>query len=170
MIDLKTQALLFAVNAHSGQFRKDDVTPYVTHPIRVAYLTNLAYDTSENTIAAAYLHDVMEDCPHVDITKEFPEGVVDIVELLTKKDGMSKLDAVDQVRYDVRACIIKMADRLDNITDRNVFGKEYKTRRSVIKSTKRLLHIAEDFALTDVILYRLLVSELLSIGVHYEQR
>jgi len=52
----------YAAIAHQGQFRKDRITPYISHPGRVAgfvyYLGNLNF----LSVCAAWLHDVMEDC------------------------------------------------------------------------------------------------------------
>lgn len=50
-----------ATQAHSGQVRKYTNEPYVNHPIRVAeWLAN--FNASEDVVAAAYCHDVLEDC------------------------------------------------------------------------------------------------------------
>jgi (p)ppGpp synthase/HD superfamily hydrolase len=58
----------YAGIAHIGQFRKDGVTPYITHPARVACL--VAYFMRHSAkwyiyVAAAWLHDVMEDCSEI---------------------------------------------------------------------------------------------------------
>ena len=57
---LPSQAEKFAQKSHQGLFRHDKKTPYIVHPIRVARL--LADEKqSEALVAAAYLHDTLED-------------------------------------------------------------------------------------------------------------
>ena len=60
-----TQALTFAYNAHKliDQRRKYTDEPYIVHPIAVADIVE-QYGGSENQIAAALLHDVVEDTPY----------------------------------------------------------------------------------------------------------
>ena len=121
-------AYLFSQSAHSGQFRKSG-EPYISHPLAVAsILGKLRLDTQ--TLAAALLHDVMEDT-HVskaEISNRFGKSVADLV------DGVSKLDKIEfrpmrthRPRIsakcaghgaDVRVIIIKLADRLHNMRTR----------------------------------------------------
>lgn len=54
-------ALYFSAEAHDGQYRKGGKVPYIVHPVLVATLVSL-YTKDEDVIAAALLHDVMEDC------------------------------------------------------------------------------------------------------------
>lgn len=62
MTSLEDRALAFARAAHGEQKRKYTDNPYIEHPIRVAQLVKEAGGTEE-MIAAAYLHDVVEDVP-----------------------------------------------------------------------------------------------------------
>ena len=57
-----TAAKMMAGKAHEGQFRKYSGLPYIIHPIEVA-TTVEAYGGTDEMIAAALLHDVVEDCP-----------------------------------------------------------------------------------------------------------
>jgi (p)ppGpp synthase/HD superfamily hydrolase len=59
-LSLPARALLFALHAHEGQKRKYTGEPYIVHPIAVADLVAGVVD-DEDVIAAAYLHDVIED-------------------------------------------------------------------------------------------------------------
>lgn len=61
-MNLPDRALAFARVAHGEQKRKYTGNPYIEHPIRVAQLVREAGGTEE-MIAAAYLHDVVEDVP-----------------------------------------------------------------------------------------------------------
>ncbi|MBP3686619.1 MAG: bifunctional (p)ppGpp synthetase/guanosine-3',5'-bis(diphosphate) 3'-pyrophosphohydrolase, partial [Clostridia bacterium] len=81
------RAFEFARELHDGQFRKSG-EEYICHPIAVAEIVaSLELDT--DSICAAFLHDVIEDCPDkVDlatITKQFGGDVAALV------DGLSKL-------------------------------------------------------------------------------
>ena len=115
-----------AINAHEGQLRRTG-EPYVTHPIAVAEITaDLGMD--EPTIAAALLHDAVEDTGITAewLAKEFGDQVAAIV------DGVTKLDRLEfdsreaqqaatirkmfiAMARDWRVLLIKLADRLHNM-------------------------------------------------------
>lgn len=67
-MNLPDRALAFATAAHGEQKRKYTGNPYIEHPIRVAQLVKEAGGTKE-MIAAAYLHDVVEDVSLADLFK-----------------------------------------------------------------------------------------------------
>src|SRR5690625_6165578 len=73
------QAKAFAKKAHANHKRKISKEPYITHPIRVAERLEKA-GCSEDVIAAAYLHDVVEDTPYTMavITERFGDRVADL--------------------------------------------------------------------------------------------
>lgn len=125
-IDLITRAFLFAQKHHEGQLRKSG-EPYLVHLINVAFIL-AQMRTGPSTIAAGFLHDVIEDC---DITAQqmsvmFGEEVTILVEAVTK---ISNLKFQDEKEYqasnhrkifiamakDVRVILIKLADRLHNM-------------------------------------------------------
>jgi len=120
------RAFQYAFEGHSGQNRKSG-EPYITHPLHVAiYLCELNFD--KETIAAALLHDLIEDTEisYNDIKKEFGEEVADIVDGVTKLDKIkystneeAKADAIRKMviamSKDIRVLILKLADRLHNI-------------------------------------------------------
>ena len=54
------EAAAFAEKAHRGVFRKGTDIPYITHPLETAVIVS-AFTDDEEMIAAALLHDVMED-------------------------------------------------------------------------------------------------------------
>ena len=58
---LVSRALVFASKMHDGMFRKGTNVPYIVHPVEVAEIVASMTD-DEHVIAAALLHDVMEDC------------------------------------------------------------------------------------------------------------
>jgi GTP pyrophosphokinase len=118
-------AYLLARKAHKPQIRKTN-EPYIVHPIAVARIIGEELQLGANTIMAAFLHDVVEDTPYTveDIRKRFGDDVAFLVRVVTKEKKehyeMSKqLDnfkqMLDSVQYDIRAILIKLADRLHNM-------------------------------------------------------
>lgn len=125
--DLIERAWTFAENAHQGQLRKSG-EPYFLHPVYVASIVaELMLDPP--SIAAALLHDTVEDCENVtlqSIQNEFGEEVARLVDGVTK---LEKLDFADReerqaeslrkmilaMSRDIRVVLIKLADRLHNM-------------------------------------------------------
>jgi len=60
MTNILDRAIVFATNAHEGQFRKGTKIPYILHPLEAAAIVG-TMTTDEDVIAAAALHDVVED-------------------------------------------------------------------------------------------------------------
>ena len=60
MMELVSEAIVFAVKAHDGMRRKKSESPYVLHPMEAAVIVGSMTD-DQNLIAAAALHDVVED-------------------------------------------------------------------------------------------------------------
>ena len=124
MTDLILRADKFAKNAHAGQVRKYTNVPYVMHPRSVAFLVSLVPDHTTEMIAAALLHDVVEDTPITldEIEAEFGKEVRDLVYWLTDQskpeDGNRKArKAIDRdhiAKAPAQAQTIKVADLIDN--------------------------------------------------------
>lgn len=74
------KAIIFAVNAHKGMVRKLAESPYITHPMEVAAIAS-TMTSDEHVLAAAVLHDVVEDTDVTldDIREEFGERVAFLV-------------------------------------------------------------------------------------------
>lgn len=120
------RAYQLAERAHEGQMRSSG-DPYITHPVAAAHiLADLHLD--HQTIMAALMHDVIEDCDVTkqDLTAEFGETVADLVEgvsKLTQIDFQSKEQAQAEnfrkmmmaMTQDIRVILIKLADRLHNM-------------------------------------------------------
>ncbi|MRI59111.1 MAG: bifunctional (p)ppGpp synthase/hydrolase [Epsilonproteobacteria bacterium] len=128
------EALAFAMEAHRGQKRKSG-EPYIIHPILVAAIT--AYVTADETmVAAALLHDVVEDTSYTlaDIEERFGGEVASLVEGLTKiveirseelipsssnekliTSALSFRKMLIASIKDVRVLIVKLCDRLHNM-------------------------------------------------------
>ena len=118
-------AFALANKAHAGQWRKSG-EPYIIHPIAVARIVAVEMQLDAECVIAAFLHDVVEDTEYTieDIEREFGPNVAFLVKTVTKKKTdhyeMSKqLDNYKQMlsslNYDVRAILVKIADRMHNM-------------------------------------------------------
>lgn len=124
-VALWQRAASFASFKHRHQLRKDGRTPYVSHVYRVAMTVRQVFSCEDpETIAAAMLHDLIEDTTtdYDDLASKFGTGVADMVAALTKNATLPKprreveYDA-QLARADWRARIIKLADTYDNLSD-----------------------------------------------------
>lgn len=121
-------ALALAYRGHSGQFRKDNNLPYICHPVDVANLLNKWDIRDENMIAAAFLHDTLED---TSITKEeiknsTNETVAYYVSELTHDPSITKQQYLDSfIDKPIEIFIIKMADRIANVRDFQISSHDY---------------------------------------------
>ncbi len=137
--DVLVKAYAYAENAHANQKRASG-EPYFIHPCAVAdILMDLGLDAA--TIAAALLHDVIEDTASTeeDIKREFGEEVLALVSGVTKLEKIvfkSQEDAEAEnfrkifvaMAKDVRVIIIKLADRLHNMRSLNFLSHERQQR------------------------------------------
>lgn len=123
MLDLERLALSFASKAHANQRRRYTDEPYIVHPIAVAEIVRSVPHTPE-MIAAALLHDVVEDTPVEleQIRNEFGDKVADLVDWLTDaskpSDGnravRKAIDRRHSAAAPAEAQTIKLADVIDN--------------------------------------------------------
>jgi GTP pyrophosphokinase len=125
-IALLKKAYAISTEAHLNQRRASN-EPYITHPLTVAgILADMKVD--EISIAAALLHDVIEDSQYSreDLDRLFGAEISDIVWGVTKISKISEVDVEDAqaetlkkmiiaMTADVRVILIKLADRLHNI-------------------------------------------------------
>ena len=118
-------AYALAAEAHKEQRRKTG-EPYIIHPIAVARIIAEELELGANPVIAAFLHDVVEDTDYTieDIRNRFGDDVAFLVGVVTKqkKDKYEQSKQVDNFRqilasveYDVRAILVKLADRLHNM-------------------------------------------------------
>ena len=128
MISAAQSAFIFATAAHAavGQRRKYTDQPYIVHPARVA-TTVAKFGGTDDMIAAAYLHDVVEDTgvSIVDIQNMFGTDVALIVDGLTDvskpEDGnraeRKAMDRDHSAAATYEAQFVKCADIIDNAHD-----------------------------------------------------
>lgn len=122
------RAAQFAAQAHAGQTRRGSDTPYFTHVEAVARRVQELADQGQADpamVAAAYLHDTMEDCgtTHAELAQHFGNDVAALVAELTNDD--EKKHRMGKTAYMVeklshltpRALTIKLCDTLSNISD-----------------------------------------------------
>lgn len=148
---LVMKALNFSAQRHAYQRRKGgDEAPYINHPIRVAYyLATVAGIDDSKLIAAALLHDTVEDtsASAEEIRAEFGEAVAAIVEEVTDDKSLEK-DARKQYQIDHAphvswaAAQLKIADKLSNVEDvayAPPAGWSLARRREYIEWTERVV-------------------------------
>ena len=137
--ELLKKAYSIAAEAHLNQRRATN-EPYISHPLSVAgILADMKMD--EISIAAALLHDIVEDTRYSikEITDMFGKEISDIVWGVTKISKISDIDAEDAraetlkkmiiaMTSDVRVILIKLADRLHNIRTLDVLSDDRKKR------------------------------------------
>jgi GTP pyrophosphokinase len=143
-VALVERAFEFSETAHRGQFRKSG-EPYITHPLAVASILSQWRIDAEG-LAAALLHDVMEDTSvtRSQLETKFGRPVAEMV------DGVSKLDQIEfstreeaqaesfrkmllAMARDVRVILIKLADRLHNM--RTLDAMAHSHRRRIARET-----------------------------------
>lgn len=118
-------AFELAREAHAPQKRKTG-EPYIFHPIAVANIAAEELMLGANPVIACFLHDVVEDTPYTieDIRERFGDDVAFLVRVVTKKpthdyELSKQLDnyrqLLDSMQYDIRAILVKLADRLHNM-------------------------------------------------------
>jgi len=111
--------------AHAPQKRKTG-EPYILHPIAVADIAAEELCLDASSVIAAFLHDVVEDTDYTidDIRERFGDDVAFLVSVVTKKKKDRYVDSLqvdnfrqmlDSVQYDIRALLVKLADRLHNM-------------------------------------------------------
>ena len=118
-------AFELAREAHAPQKRKTG-EPYIFHPIAVATIAAEEMMLEADAVIACFLHDVVEDTPYTveDIRQRFGDTVAYLVKVVTKKptreyELSKQLDnyrqLLDSMQYDIRAILVKLADRLHNM-------------------------------------------------------
>ncbi|HVY60484.1 MAG TPA: HD domain-containing protein [Planctomycetota bacterium] len=130
MTDIVLKAISYAAQEHHkvAHMRKDRKTPYIAHPFRVLLSVVREFgETDPDTLAAAALHDTLEDthADYDDLRKEFGAAIAGYVATLSKDKRLDEgpreeafFAALAKGPRPVRLC--KIADTLDNLRDAKV--------------------------------------------------
>lgn len=139
MDDLILRAANVAKSAHAGQTRKYRPLPYIFHPARVAARTTLLDDVTPQEIAAAWLHDVIEDTSLTasDLLRlSIPAATVELVQALTNpskqqpelaRAARNRLDREHLKEIPHAAKRIKLIDRTDNLNELGRADAQFKS-------------------------------------------
>ena len=167
MMELVSEAIAFAVKAHDGMRRKKSKAPYILHPMEAAVIVGTMSD-DQNLIAAAALHDVVEDAgvSIEEIEEKFGKRVRELVGSETedkradlppsdtwrirKEDSLSVLKDTD----DIGVLMVWIGDKLANMRsiyrdwkiEGNAMWQRFNQKdvneqayyRSIVELTKRL--------------------------------
>lgn len=137
---LLNQAIVFATEAHKGQFRKGTQAPYILHPLEAAAIVSTMTE-DEEILAAAVLHDVVEDTGTTieEIREIFGKNVAEYVsaESENKRENLSaestwkirKRETLEHLKTAPKEIkMITLGDKLSNIRaiyrDYNTIGDE----------------------------------------------
>lgn len=120
-MDIITKAKLVATIAHAGQIYGDKL-PFIVHPEAV-YSMLLKYKVeNENILAAAWLHDILEDTAvkYSLLSEHFNEKICKIVYDVTDEKGINRRDrhikTYPKTAQNESAVLLKLGDRLANVT------------------------------------------------------
>jgi len=122
---LVERAVAFARKAHEGQIRKGaSGAPYITHPLGVLEILRSGGVTDPVVLAAAALHDTIEDCgvTYEELAAEFGAEVAGVVAEVTKPAGAkgpaakkAEMEAAPGMSH--RAKLVRLADKTYNVMD-----------------------------------------------------
>lgn len=140
-------ALSLARRLHEGQHRKDGA-PYIGHPLKVcSTLINYGID-DDVTLAAALLHDVLEDCgdklplegAELEVKYQISGEVVDIIRVLTKESSLDDHELsiyFKRIAENPKAALIKLSDRLHNSS--TLYNLSYEKLKKYLRETDMFL-------------------------------
>jgi (p)ppGpp synthase/HD superfamily hydrolase len=150
-ITLEERAHAFATQAHAGQKRKYTGEPYVQHPAAVADLVRSVPHT-EAMLAAAWLHDTVEDCgvTIAELEKRFGDEVAQLVSELTDiskpSDGnraaRKAIDCAHIAKASPAAKTVKLADLIDN--SKSIVEHDPEFARVYLAEKRALCHVLKE--------------------------
>src|ERR671925_1477908 len=139
--DLLARAFRFAASAHEGQQRRSG-EDFIHHPWGAAKIC-AELELDEQTIAAALLHDVVEDTgtPIDEVRAEFGDEIAQLVESVTKltriqfqsrehAEAENYRKMIMAMAEDLRVILIKLADRLHNLRTIEYLGKQKQIQKA----------------------------------------
>ena len=124
---LLLEAFIFARNKHFGQVRRGGSRPYIAHPVGVSRILSQFKHLPHLTElrAAGLLHDVLEDtnATEKDLRARFPSQVVSwVLEVTSNPKEVRRIGKFEYIKtrmchYSDNALLLKLSDRLDNVSD-----------------------------------------------------
>ena len=127
---------------HAGQTRKQG-TPYYMHPVTVC---NILRDNgySEEYQIAGLFHDLLEDTDttYEEIENISNKNIAEAVRLVTKEKGYNMDDYIDRINKNDIAKMVKLADRLHNLSETGLASKEFQ-RKYIEETEKYYLELAK---------------------------
>ena len=118
------RAAMFAAEKHRTQRRKDIDTPFINHPLQLAYILVQADIEDPVVLASALLHDTIEDTntTHDEIEIVFGHEIANIVVECSDDKRLSKLERkqaqIDHAgKISKKAKLVKIADKIANVSD-----------------------------------------------------
>ncbi|MDA8219385.1 MAG: HD domain-containing protein [Dehalococcoidales bacterium] len=124
--DLVLAARALAVRAHAGQTRFGTNAPYITHPAAVVHILEQAGERRPHMLAAAWLHDVVEDSDVALSTIAATAGpeAARLVDSLTKRPDLPEDEYYQRIFASAESTEIKLADRIHNLREVAAKGPE----------------------------------------------
>jgi guanosine-3',5'-bis(diphosphate) 3'-pyrophosphohydrolase len=125
MENILLKGAFFAAEKHKDQRRKDPKeSPYINHPIGVAYILTRCGVTDVDVLVAAMLHDTVEDTETTldEIAQTFNPRVASIVAEVTDDKNLAKqerknMQVINAPKKTKEAKLVKMADKIYNLRD-----------------------------------------------------
>lgn len=133
--NLIQRAMAFAYHAHEGQFRDNgEKIPYIVHPAQTANIISEVTRDPE-IVAAAWLHDVIEDTEYTyeEIKFVFGQRIADLVHEVTNEKNPDGSGYFPRLKTK-EGMMIKFADRLSNISDMD--GWNEKRQQAYLKKSR----------------------------------
>ena len=173
MSDLVYRAMQFAKARHGDQKRKYTDEPYWTHPVAVAGILE-DLNAKDEVIAAAMLHDVLEDTPtsFEELDREFGHVVADLVMEVTNvsrfEDGnraeRKAKDKAHLAKSSFWGATIKLADLIDNT--RTIVKHDPKFAVTYLQEKRELLRVLEH-GHRFLLMYAADVLNISDVGIQY---
>ena len=140
-LNVLLEAISFASVAHRNQLRKNNHTPYISHPFRVTMILRHVFGVEdEKILAAAVLHDTIEDTTtdYDDLQKHFGRDVAKWAAILSKDKRMPENSREDRYFRALSTApepvlLIKLADLYDNLVDSRTTLPKSKRRKHETK-------------------------------------
>jgi (p)ppGpp synthase/HD superfamily hydrolase len=160
------EIIAFAAQKHEGQVRKLSQDPYIVHPVNVANILT-ALNEQDELVKAAYLHDTLEDTDTTfeELIEKFGEKVAGLVKELTsdrsavKEVGKAQYLTEKMNNMSIEALTIKLADRLDNVSDLNDSDIEF-TQRYLKETEFIMAHLKRKLNKNQRRLYNLIIERI----------